>query len=105
MRVFNTLKTIKGRVKHLLETQPKLRDDDAKLVATFQYYEIGKAKMDSITAMELLTMLAKNEVTYASSIDRARRILQHNHEHLRGENYALRHKEEKDVRSKIHELS
>ena len=104
MDVFSKLKTIKGRVEHLLSNYPILRDDDAMLIATFHYNEIGKAKMGSITAMELLTMFSKKQVTDASSIDRVRRSLQSDNENLRGKNYDLRHREEKKVRSQIRQL-
>jgi hypothetical protein len=104
MSVFNTFKTIKAKVEHLLTTQPHLRDDDAKLIATFQYLEIGVEKMESITALDLLTMFSKNQVTNGSSIDRVRRSLQEHNIHLRGINYIERHKEASDVKSNIRNL-
>ena len=104
MDVFNRLKTIKNKVKHLLLTQPELRSDDALLIARFHYYEIGGNRLGKINSMELLTMFAKGEVTNASSIDRVRRSLQRDNEYLRGDNYKERHKEASSVRSQIKNL-
>lgn len=104
MDVFNRLKTIKNKVKHLLITQPELRSDDSLLIARFHYYEIGGDKLGMISSMDLLTMFAKKQVTSASSIDRVRRSLQKDNENLRGDNYEERHKEASSVRSQIRHL-
>ena len=45
MSTFNNLKTVKRKVEFLLRKSPHLRDDDFKLVSTYQYWEIGAEKV------------------------------------------------------------
>ena len=104
MDVFNTLKTIKDKVEHLLSTQQELRDDDALLIARFHYYEIGKDKVEAMSAKELLLMFARKQLINDSSIDRVRRKLQENNVHLRGAKWIERHQESEKVATLIHGL-
>ena len=39
---FQDFKTVKDKVKFLLETNPVLRDNDMKLIATYFFHEISK---------------------------------------------------------------
>ncbi len=90
MSTFNNLKTVKRKVEFLLRKSPHLRDDDFKLVSTYQYWEIGAEKVEKITAMEFLRRYADGKLTSAASICRVRASLQEQKPELRGGKYNKR---------------
>jgi hypothetical protein len=98
------MKTIKDKVKALLVKFPNLRDDDYNLIATFYYYEIGGAKVNSMTGFQVLEELAKGKLTSSESIRRVRQKLQEEHPELRGKNYKRRQSDAEETKQKIGEL-
>jgi hypothetical protein len=89
---FHDFKTVKDKVKHLLLTNPALRDNDMKLIATYYFHEIGKEEIDSLNAYELLTKISSSKMTNFESIRRLRMQLQQHDEELRGSEYKNRKK-------------
>ena len=89
---FKDFKTVKDKVKFLLETNPALRDNDMKLIATYYFHEIGKEEIDSLNAYDLLTKISSSKMTNFESIRRLRMQLQQNDEGLRGSEYKKRKK-------------
>jgi len=87
-------------IKRLLEDNPKYRDDYNKLVARVWWMEVNKDK--GLSALEMLNKLACKELTHPESIMRARRKIQEEHPHLRGETYNQRKtKEQKKVQTEL----
>lgn len=92
MKQFNDFKTVKDKVRFLLQTNPALRDNDMKLIATYYFHEIGKEEIDSMNAYDLLTKISSSKITNFESIRRLRMQLQQNDEELRGSEYKNRKK-------------
>ena len=84
---FKDLKTVKDKVKFLLQTNPALRDNDMKLIATYYFHEIGKEQIDELNAYDLLTKISSSKMTNFESIRRWRTKLQYYNEDLRGAEY------------------
>jgi len=77
--------TLMNEVKELLEGDPRLRDYDNKLYARIVMNHLGgMALAKAHSAYELLCMIAENELPSFETVSRHRRILQNDHEHLRG---------------------
>jgi hypothetical protein len=92
MKQFHNFKTVKDKVRFLLQTNPHLRDNDMKLIATYYFNEIGKEEIDSLNAYELLTKISSSKMTNFETIRRLRMNLQQNDESLRGLEYKNRKK-------------
>ena len=92
MKQFNDFKTVKDKVRFLLQTNPALRDNDMKLIATYYFHEIGKEQIDSMNAYDLLTKISSSKMTNFESIRRLRMNLQQHDEELRGSEYKNRKK-------------
>jgi hypothetical protein len=92
MKQFIDFKTVKDKVRFLLQTNPALRDNDMKLIATYYFHEIGKEQIDSMNAYDLLTKISSSKITNFESIRRLRMQLQQNDEELRGSEYKNRKK-------------
>jgi hypothetical protein len=92
MKQFQEFKTVKDKVRFLLQTNPVLRDNDMKLIATYYFHEIGKEQIDTMNAYDLLTKISSSKMTNFESIRRLRMQLQQNDEELRGSEYKNRKK-------------
>lgn len=92
MKQFQDFKTVKDKVRFLLQTNPALRDNDMKLIATYYFHEIGKEQIDSMNAYDLLTKISSSKMTNFESIRRLRMNLQQHDEELRGSEYKNRKK-------------
>ena len=89
---FKDFKTVKDKVKFLLQTNPALRDSDMKLIATYYFHELGKDEIDSLNAYDLLTKISSSKMTNFETIRRLRMQLQQHDESLRGAEYKNRKK-------------
>ena len=96
------IKSVKARVKRLLENKPHLRDDDDKLIPNVWHAQIGAAKIKNMSAFDLLTLLSEGQLINPESIRRVRAKLQEDNEYLRGENYIDRNKSGDETRQLIH---
>jgi hypothetical protein len=92
MKEFNDYKSVKDKVRFLLQTNPALRDSDMKLIATFYFHELGKEQIDSMNAYDLLTKMSSSKVTNFETIRSLRTQLQRDDESLRGSEYKNRKK-------------
>jgi hypothetical protein len=92
MKQFNDFKSVKDKVRFLLQTNPVLRDSDMKLIATYYFHEIGKEQIDSMNAYDLLTKMSSSKVTNFETIRSLRTQLQRGDESLRGSDYKSRKK-------------
>ena len=92
MKQFHDFKSVKDKVRFLLQTNPALRDNDMKLIATYYFHEIGKEELDSMNAYDLLTKISSSKMTNFESIRRLRMNLQQHDEELRGSEYKNRKK-------------
>jgi|DEB0MinimDraft_6_1074348.scaffolds.fasta_scaffold18578_4 hypothetical protein len=98
----NITKT-KDKIKQYLEKYPIARDNDDALVATVHYFELlaqGHNPHD-MTAAEFLKLQSKGHFTTNEAITRARRKMQEEHEHLRGEKYYERHQHQTEVKEQL----
>ena len=78
----------------------RMKDDDGLLVATLWRNEIGEA-YKTMTALDLLKMVAYNKLTKSSVIERARRKVQELNPGLRGTTYKQKKNYEKKVRKNL----
>lgn len=92
MKQFKDFKTIKDKVLFLLQTNPELRDNDMKLIATYYFNEIGKEEIDTLTAYDFLNKISSSKMTNFESIRRFRMQIQQHDETLRGAEYKKRKK-------------
>jgi len=92
MKQFQDFKTVKDKVRFLLETNPALRNNDMKLIATYYFHEIGKDQIDSMNAYDLLTKMSSSKITNFETIRSLRTQLQRSNEELRGSEYKNRKK-------------
>lgn len=87
---FNDFRTVKDKVRFLLETNELLRDNDNKLIATYHYNELGKERIAEMTATEYLTEFAFGRLTKCETITRLRKEIQSKSIELRGSQYKVR---------------
>lgn len=82
----------KDKVKHLLRDVPSLKDNDSRLCTHIWFRELEKMGVDpfKIPATDFLKLYAKDKLTAAPSIKRARAKLQEEEPEFRGEKYYLR---------------
>lgn len=99
--MINKIRKTKDKVLYLLEQYKHLRDSDNALIANIWYSELQDK---SINAVDFLERFSKGFLTTPEAITRARRKIQEENEHLRGESYQKRHKNENEVRTQIHNL-
>jgi hypothetical protein len=92
MKQFNDFKSVKDKVRFLLQTNSALRDSDMKLIATYYFHEIGKEQIDSMNAYDLLTKISSSKITNFETIRSLRTQLQRDDESLRGSDYKSRKK-------------
>ena len=92
MKQFHDFKSVKDKVRFLLQTNPAVRDSDMKLIATYYFHEIGKEEIDSLNAYTLLTKMSSSKMTNFETIRRLRMQLQQHDEELRGSEYKNRKK-------------
>jgi len=92
MKEFQDFKTVKDKVRFLLQTNPALRNNDMKLIATYYFHEIGKEQIDSMNAYDLLTKMSSSKMTNFETIRSLRTQLQRSNEELRGSEYKNRKK-------------
>lgn len=105
MSFFDTLKDCKTKVEYILSSNPRTRDSDSLLIATFYFHEAGgEGVLKNQTAFDFLKVLSKGNFTPAASIIRVRRKLQEQIPALRGNNYEDRLDEGEDVRTNIKNL-
>ena len=93
---------VQEQVQILLETYPKLRDNDVRLVASYYYNNISN--INQISAIDFLQIMVNGNLPSPDTITRARRKIQEKHPELRGLNYVERQKLEKQVRENINKL-
>lgn len=76
---------IADRIKYLLEINEKYRDDDNLLIAKIFWDSINQS--ETMSAIQFLTLLRDGMLPHTESITRARRKVQEENIHLRGESY------------------
>ena len=83
-------------ITYFLTNKPHLRDNDLKLLATIWWNEVKDKRLDtnSMSAQELLQMLADGKLSNPSSIRRCRAKLQEVNPQLRGQRYKNRQKDQ-----------
>lgn len=103
MEVLDKILTTTDKVITLLRDNPRLRDNHDALTTNYWFWELKKMGKNpkEMTGYELLQLISKGELTSEETIQRARRKAQHDDISLRGEKYAQRMEEEKDVRHNI----
>jgi hypothetical protein len=105
MTYFENLKDVKTKVEELLTNNPKTRDSDNLLVATYYFYEAGgKDNLQQQSAFDFLKKMSNGSLTSFESISRARRKIQEQNPQLRGNNYKDRKETSEDVRQNIKNL-
>ena len=79
-------------VLNLIEENPSLRDNDQRLCTHIWFREVEKMGLDpyNLPTTEFLKLYAKNKITLAPSIKRARAKIQEETPSLRGNKYFIR---------------
>ena len=95
------IKNLEDKIRDILIKHPETKDNDQMLVSLSWFYHLGRDKVKSLSAWDLLTKLSKNKLPNAESIRRCRQKLQETDESLRGEKYKERHKLELEVKEEI----
>jgi len=88
------VKKYEDQIRSLLEKNVHLRDSDMKLLSSVWYYQLKKFGFnpETMSAMQLMKMVAEDKLANPSSIRRCRAKLQELHVHLRGKRYTDRKK-------------
>lgn len=86
--LFKNFKTVKAKVKWLLEKDERTRDKDELLIATYWYYELGSD--DRMLVKDFLRDYSQGKFTSAETIRRVRQKLQEEVVALRGHNFKYR---------------
>jgi len=101
---------VKDKVEKQLGKHKHVRDDNRKLVANIWWQNLkliaekkGKT-IQEMTAMDLLTELANNNLDDYESITRVSRTLQEKHEIYRGEKYIQRQAEQEKIKHQLHNI-
>lgn len=103
--IVNKMKSIKQDIKNLLIQDKKYRDDDALLVCRYYYNKCGGDEtLKTMSAINLLNLLASKTLPLPDYITRVRRKLQEQNPELRGEKWAERHSLEEETCKEIHDL-
>ena len=89
---FEDFKTVKDKVKFLLEVNPNLRDNDDLLYNTFRIYEIGMDRIKEMSGYELSVEFSSSRLVKMQSIIRLRQMIQKDCEELRGAQYRTKRK-------------
>ena len=90
------------KVKNLLEEKPEYRDSDLKLLSRIWYEEAGSNQNMNVVAF--LTNFRNGKYSKPESITRARRKVQENNEHLRGDKWQERQDKQDDVKDDLRTL-
>ena len=103
--MLNKMHKIKDVVKSLLINQPKLRDNDNKLIANIFMREAGGLdNLKNMSAFEFLKDFADGKYSNFESIRRVRAKLQEDCPELRGLSYNSRKKDGEDTSKGINDL-
>jgi hypothetical protein len=89
---FEDFKTIKDKVKFLLEVNPNLRDNDDLLYNTFRIYQIGMDRIKEMSGYELSVEFSSSKLVKMQSLVRLRQMIQKDFEELRGAQYRTKRK-------------
>ena len=95
------------KVKVLLEKNPRLRDNDMRLLSYIWEREAQNAML-SPSMQNYIALFGEGKLTKAESITRARRRVQEFNVHLRGNNYKGRQEEQEHVKEQLgygHQMS
>ena len=100
---YNKLTTVMELVKDYLEAKPLLRDSDNKLVCRIwnNLLEAKGSNPKEASAHDLLCLISQDKLPSFESISRARRKIQEQYPHLRGNTYKQRQNESKIYRDNI----
>ncbi len=107
--MLTSLKKTMQRVMDLLTERKELRDSDNKLIATIWREDIKSLNLAyaTLSAHDLLKLLADNKLTSPESIRRDRQIImaKPGNNHLQGKSYKPRKKHGNEIAKEIHALS
>lgn len=100
---------MKDKVRKVLMLKTKSRDNDFYLMywiwkSEFDQLNLSnnlKIDFDRANIITILSLLKDRELSHPSGIMRMRRKLQEDNEQLRGEMWAIRHKEQKVVQADL----
>jgi hypothetical protein len=94
-------------VKDLLSNFPHLRDDSLALLATVWKLEIQRDQLNlnQTTAFDLLTLIAKGEVSNPESIRRVRAKIQEEVPSLRGEKWLKRQRYQSNIKDQVRQVA
>lgn len=99
------LLNIKNDVQALLSKSEACRESDTRLIVSIWAKFLGEAKIDKMSATDLLNMFSENKLPNPESIRRVRQRLQETNPYLRGKNYQNRQDEQETVVNELKEIS
>ena len=95
------VKIITDLVRRYLIKNPRLRDDDTRLICSIWWTELKQIGIDPENSLPMMEALIAGQLSHPESIMRSRRKLQEEEKHLRGSNYKERHKNSERVINKL----
>ena len=103
----NILSKTFWKVKTLLETEEKYRDNDERLVVKYWWEEMKRINIDgnSITAKDFFIMYRDGKFTTADCITRARRKCNEEFPNTKGLSYNHRKRKAEETKQEIRELA
>ena len=103
--IVEKMKNIKQEIKNLLLQDKRYRDDDSLLVCRYYYNKCGGEEVfKTMSAINLLNLLASKSLPFPDTITRVRRKLQEQFPELRGDKWAERHMLDEQTALAIHNL-
>jgi len=99
--VIKKIKKLEVIVEKLLLHQPDTRDNDKLLILKVWAYQNPNIRSSDFSFISFATDYLKGDYADSESITRARRKLQENNPHLRGEKWYERHQEAEEVKKQI----
>ena len=103
MKLIKEMSLVKDRVKALLRLHLHLRNSDNKLIANIWHQDLLNKRLNPnlITANDLLSLYANEQLTNSESIRRVRQKIQEENPELKGTVNEARQKEGEEVRKQI----
>jgi len=103
MKLIREMSLVKDRVKALLRLHLHLRNSDNKLIANIWHQDLLNKRLNPnlITANDLLSLYANEQLTNSESIRRVRQKIQEENPELKGTVNEARQKEGEAVRKEI----
>lgn len=90
-------------IKFVLNKHPDTKDNDQKLTSFIWFYDLGREKVEKMSAWDLLTKFSRDELPNPTSIRRCRKKIQEHNPEYRGEKWEIRQRHTGKVKKELKE--